>query len=55
MAVGYTYDSKQKSMAFWAYPPVSLADARSERDEACTAVASASLQSTHAARRSAKE
>src|SRR3546814_6451436 len=30
----YDYDSKQKSMAFGAYPLVSLADARSKRDEA---------------------
>jgi integrase len=31
----YDYDGKQKSMAFGAYPLVSLADARSKRDEAC--------------------
>jgi len=30
----YYYDGKQKSMAFGAYPSVSLADARSKRDEA---------------------
>src|SRR3546814_1899471 len=30
----YDYDSKQKSMAFGAYPLVSLADARNKRDEA---------------------
>lgn len=30
----YTYDGKQKSMAFGAYPVVSLADARGKRDEA---------------------
>ncbi|WP_333605565.1 tyrosine-type recombinase/integrase, partial [Novosphingobium sp.] len=30
----YDYDGKQKSMAFGAYPLVSLADARSKRDEA---------------------
>lgn len=30
----YTYDGKQKSMAFGAYPVVSLADARRKRDEA---------------------
>ena len=32
----YTYDDKQKSMAFGAYPVVSLADARARRDEAYT-------------------
>lgn len=32
----YTYDGKQKSMAFGAYPIVSLTDARSKRDEAYT-------------------
>jgi integrase len=32
----YTYDGKQKSMAFGAYPLVSLGDARSKRDEAYT-------------------
>lgn len=32
----YSYDGKQKSMAFGAYPIVSLADARSKRDEAVT-------------------
>ena len=30
----YYYDGKQKSMAFGAYPSVSLADARAKRDEA---------------------
>jgi integrase len=30
----YGYDGKQKSMAFGAYPVVSLADARTKRDEA---------------------
>jgi integrase len=30
----YEYDGKQKSMAFGAYPRVSLADARAKRDEA---------------------
>ncbi|HWV54456.1 tyrosine-type recombinase/integrase [Pseudorhodoplanes sp.] len=30
----YTYGGKQKSMAFGAYPVVSLADARAKRDEA---------------------
>ncbi|MES2451754.1 MAG: integrase arm-type DNA-binding domain-containing protein [Pseudomonadota bacterium] len=30
----YAYDGKQKTMAFGAYPMVSLADARSKRDEA---------------------
>lgn len=30
----YYYDGKQKSMAFGAYPAVSLADARAKRDEA---------------------
>lgn len=30
----YTYDGKQKSMAFGGYPVVSLADARAKRDEA---------------------
>ncbi|GAA4824385.1 tyrosine-type recombinase/integrase [Sphingosinicella ginsenosidimutans] len=30
----YTYDGKQKSMAFGAYPVVLLADARGKRDEA---------------------
>jgi integrase len=30
----YDYDGKQKSMAFGAYPHVSLADARAKRDEA---------------------
>jgi integrase len=30
----YDYDGKQKSMAFGAYPLVSLADARAKRDEA---------------------
>jgi integrase len=30
----YEYDGKQKSMAFGAYPRVSLADAREKRDEA---------------------
>jgi integrase len=33
---GYSYDGKQKSMAFGAYPLVSLADARGKRDEAYT-------------------
>lgn len=32
----YYYDGKQKSMAFGAYPLVSLADARGKRDEAYT-------------------
>jgi integrase len=32
----YEYDGKQKSMAFGAYPLVSLADARKKRDEAYT-------------------
>ena len=32
----YTYDGKQKSMAFGAYPLVSLSDARTKRDEAYT-------------------
>lgn len=32
----YTYDGKQKSMAFGTYPMVSLADARTKRDEAYT-------------------
>lgn len=32
----YTYDGKQKGMAFGAYPLVSLADARAKRDEAYT-------------------
>ncbi|MEO9133250.1 MAG: integrase arm-type DNA-binding domain-containing protein [Sphingomonas sp.] len=32
----YDYDGKQKSMAFGGYPFVSLADARSKRDEAYT-------------------
>ncbi|QNA85543.1 integrase arm-type DNA-binding domain-containing protein [Sphingomonas sp. So64.6b] len=32
----YDYDGKQRSMAFGAYPFVSLADARSKRDEAYT-------------------
>jgi hypothetical protein len=32
----YTYDGKQKSMAFGAHPIVSLTDARSKRDEAYT-------------------
>lgn len=32
----YYYDGKQKSMAFGAYPLVSLADARAKRDEAYT-------------------
>jgi integrase len=32
----YVYDGKQKSMAFGAYPLVSLADARGKRDEAYT-------------------
>jgi integrase len=32
----YYYDGKQKSMAFGAYPLVSLADARCKRDEAYT-------------------
>lgn len=32
----YTYDGRQKSMAFGAYPLVSLADARAKRDEAYT-------------------
>lgn len=32
----YTYDGKQKGMAFGAYPHVSLADARAKRDEAYT-------------------
>jgi integrase len=32
----YDYDGKQKSMAFGAYPLVSLADARTRRDEAYT-------------------
>lgn len=32
----YVYDGKQKSMAFGAYPLVSIADARSKRDEAYT-------------------
>lgn len=30
----YHYDGKQKSMAFGAYPAVSLADTRAKRDEA---------------------
>ena len=30
----YTYDGKNKTMAFGAYPLVSLADARAKRDEA---------------------
>jgi hypothetical protein len=30
----YTYDGKNKTMAFGAYPMVTLADARSKRDEA---------------------
>lgn len=34
MALDYAYDGKQKSMAFGAYPVVSLADARGKRDEA---------------------
>jgi integrase len=34
----YYYDGKQKSMAFGAYPLVSLGDARSKRDEAYTAL-----------------
>ncbi|MEI9926420.1 MAG: Arm DNA-binding domain-containing protein [Sphingomonas sp.] len=34
----YTYDGKQKGMAFGAYPLVSLADARAKRDEAYTAL-----------------
>ena len=32
----YSYDGKQKSMAFGAYPLVSLADARCKRDETYT-------------------
>ena len=32
----YTYDGKNKTMAFGAYPLVSLADARARRDEAYT-------------------
>lgn len=32
----YTYDGKNRTMAFGAYPLVSLADARSKRDEAYT-------------------
>ena len=32
----YTYDGKNKTMAFGAYPIVSLADARAKRDEAYT-------------------
>lgn len=32
----YTYDGKNKTMAFGAYPLVSLADARGKRDEAYT-------------------
>lgn len=35
----YDYDGKQKSMAFGAYPIVSLADARAKRDEAYTQLA----------------
>ena len=35
----YYYDAKQKSMAFGAYPSVSLADARAKRDEAQCALA----------------
>lgn len=31
---GYTYDGRQKTMAFGAYPMVSLLDARTRRDEA---------------------
>ena len=34
----YTYDGKQKSLAFGAFPMVSLADARAKRDEAYTAL-----------------
>ncbi len=34
----YYYDGKQKSMAFGAYPLVSLGDARAKRDEAYTAL-----------------
>ncbi len=34
----YNYDGKQKSMAFGAYPLVSLGDARAKRDEAYTAL-----------------
>jgi integrase len=34
----YTYDGKQKSMAFGAFPLVSLSDARAKRDEAYTAL-----------------
>ncbi|WP_098108571.1 Arm DNA-binding domain-containing protein [Novosphingobium sp. PC22D] len=32
----YEYDGKNKTMAFGAYPLVSLADARAKRDEAFT-------------------
>jgi hypothetical protein len=32
----YAYDGKNKTMAFGAYPLVSLADARAKRDEAYT-------------------
>lgn len=32
----YGYDGKNKTMAFGAYPLVSLADARAKRDEAYT-------------------
>ncbi|MGW8201860.1 tyrosine-type recombinase/integrase [Sphingomonas bisphenolicum] len=35
----YTYDGKNKTMAFGAYPLVSLADARAKRDEASTTLA----------------
>ena len=38
----YDYDGKQKSMAFGAYPLISLADARSKRDEAICHFAAAS-------------
>jgi len=31
---GYAYDGKQKTLAFGAYPQVSLSDARAKRDEA---------------------
>jgi integrase len=33
---GYTFDGKQKGMAFGAYPLVTLSDARAKRDEAYT-------------------
>lgn len=35
---GYTFDGKQRGMTFGAYPAVSLADARTKRDEAYTIV-----------------